>query len=103
MAELKFGPTYGRSSDQRNWMLFTIASYVGCNAAKSDCGAMKTMKIIEPSDCCTVTSQSRSGCASPFASGNGEAERRDALYGAALASRDPAREGPRDARPRAGL
>jgi hypothetical protein len=29
--------------NQRNWMLFSIASYVGCKVPKSACGAMKTM------------------------------------------------------------
>jgi hypothetical protein len=38
------GPT-----NHRNWILFNIASYVGCSAEKSDSGAMKIMKISDSS------------------------------------------------------
>ncbi len=31
------------------WILFNIASYVGCSAEKSDSGAMKIMKISDSS------------------------------------------------------
>src|SRR5262245_19622521 len=51
-----------RVNDQRNCTLFTIASYVGFKWLKSGSGATKIMKIMEPSDCGTVTSQSRSSC-----------------------------------------
>ena len=38
-----------RIASQRNRMLFNIASYVGCSCGKSTSGAMKIMKISDPS------------------------------------------------------
>src|SRR3954469_10560376 len=70
------GRGHVRRNDQRNFTLFSIASNVGFNRSNSACGATKIMKTSEPSCCGTVISQSRSGCAFPCASGNGEGERR---------------------------